>query len=425
MKRTLLPRHVGIQTFLLLMTGILLIQMFSLLVFTNYRAILRNNPTRTQVAHKLEHLVNVTENLSQHDIEQLLRSAEDKNTTLMLTTVAPTDRTLISHPTFNAIHPILDQAGDHGISFSLQLADNLWLNVIIHQLRPKTWIISSFSIAFSITLLLSILLCFWALRRLTNPLVKFAHAAKRLGRDVNAPPIPETGPVELRDIVHAFNEMQDRIRQLISGRTQFLAAISHDLRTPITRLKLRAEYIMDPKNQEKVQRDLDEMTTMIDSTLSFARNTHLEEPLVWFDIVALLEALCDDLVATGRDVTFKSAETKVRFHGRNLALKRTFTNLIENGVKYGECARVNLTTQSKHLLVDIDDEGPGIPENEQEKVFEPFYRVESSRSRETGGTGLGMAIARDVILAHGGTIELINRQEGGLRVSLSLAVTEH
>ena len=420
MKYSLLPRHVGIQTFMLLMTGIVLIQVFSLFVFSSYRTILRYNPTRMQVANKLSHLIKVSENLSQHDIEQLLRSVEDKNITLMLTTVPPTERTLIAHPNYDAIRHVLDKADNHHVNFSLQLADNVWLNVIIDQLRPKWWVLASFVCALSITLLGSLLLCLWALRRLTNPLVKFSQAAKRLGRDMNAPPLAETGPIELHEIVHAFNEMQNRIRQLVSGRTQFLAAISHDLRTPITRLKLRAEYIPDPSNQKKIQRDLDEMTAMIDSTLSFARNTHLEETIVCFDIIALLEALCEDLITAGRQIELHLPAQKIRFHGRNLALKRSFSNLIENAVKYGKRARVTLTVLDKQLQITIDDDGPGIPEGEQDKVFEAFYRVEDSRSRTTGGTGLGMAIARDVILAHGGTIELINLQQGGLRVLLHL-----
>ena len=420
MKKPLIPRHVGIQTFILLLFGILLIQMFSLFVFNSYRTLSRTNPSRGQIASKLEHLVDVTKNLNQRDIEHLLHAAEDQGTTLMLTTVAPTDRTLVTNPILKNIQRFLDQAPNNDVNFSLQLADNLWLNVIVDHLRPRGWHITSFALAISITLLGALALCWWALSRLTTPLAKFSQAAKRLGRDFNAPPLPETGPVELREIVHAFNEMQGRIRQLISGRTQFLAAISHDLRTPITRLKLRAEYIVDPKNQDKVQQDLDEMTAMIDSTLSFARNTHLEEPIDWFDLEALLETICDDLVVTGHDVNFESHLDRLRFQGRNLALKRTLINLIENAVKYGHRARVHLTLQDKQVIIHIDDDGPGIPEHEQEKVFEPFYRVDNSRSRETGGTGLGMAIARDVILAHGGSIQLINRRSGGLRVTLTL-----
>jgi len=255
--------------------------------------------------------------------------------------------------------------------------------------------------------------------RAFRPLALFAAAAERLGVDVNAEPLNESGPREVRGAARAFNQMQGRLKRFIQDRTQMLAAISHDLRTPITRLRLRAEFIDDADQREKMLHDLDEMETMIAATLAFARDDAANEPLKDTDVAALVASICADYQASDYDAAFSGLST-LHLNVRPLALKRAITNLVDNAVKYGEQARVSLARSGDTAVLLIEDDGPGIPENERERVFAPFVRLEASRSRETGGTGLGLTIARNIIRGMGGDVEILSGDPQGLRVRVTL-----
>ncbi len=302
---------------------------------------------------------------------------------------------------------------------SFQLGDGTWLNFAAPtEVEAPFW---SLRLVSSITVLALtvILLSAWVVRRLTAPLATFAQAAERLGVDVNAPPLSETGPREVRKATQAFNEMQQRLRQFIEDRTRMIAAISHDLRTPITRMRLRAEFVEDEEQQAKMLADLQEMEAMIASVLSFASDEASAGPQEDVDLVSLVRGLCDDAVEMGDPVSFE-AEGSLTMTCRPLALRRVFANLIENAVKYASRARVSLFETPQEVTIRIDDDGPGIPEAEREQVFAHFYRMERSRNRETGGTGLGLSVARSIVRAHGGDILLGASPEGGLRVSVVL-----
>ncbi len=259
----------------------------------------------------------------------------------------------------------------------------------------------------------------WAVRRSTAPLALFAWAAERLGRDVNAPDLPEDGPREVHRAAKAFNDMQRRLRRMISDRTQMLAAISHDLRTPITRLRLRAEFVDDAEQRAKMLGDLEEMEAMIAATLAFARDDGTDEPRKILDLAVLVQSACHDAVDVGREVVY-TGTARAAYSGRPLALKRVLANLIDNAVRYGGRARVALEVSAERFVISVEDDGPGIPESELERVFAPFYRLDASRSRDTGGTGLGLAVVRSIVRGHGGDVLLSNRAEGGLRVTVSL-----
>jgi signal transduction histidine kinase len=256
-------------------------------------------------------------------------------------------------------------------------------------------------------------------RRVTAPLGRFSAAAVRLGTDVDAPPMEESGPTEIREAAQAFNQMQRRIRRFVEDRTQMLAAISHDLRTMLTRFSLRADYIDDEEQRAKTLADLAEMQSMLEATLSLARDDAAAEPRTAVDLSSLLQTLCDDLADAGQPVTFEGAD-RVTLACRPAALRRAFANLIDNAVKYGREAVVGLSDGADEVVIRIADRGPGIPEAEREKVFAPFYRLEGSRSRETGGTGLGLALARNLVRGHGGDITLEDRAGGGLVVRVAL-----
>ncbi|MBL8628136.1 MAG: HAMP domain-containing protein [Rhodospirillaceae bacterium] len=267
----------------------------------------------------------------------------------------------------------------------------------------------------------------WGLRRATKPLALFASAAERLGIDFNADPLDVRGPGEVRRAARAFNTMQTRLKRFIQDRTQMLAAISHDLRTPITRMKLRAEFVDDDEQRDKMLRDLDEMEKMISATLAFARDDAANEPTATVNVALLLSDLADDATVAGHEVSYSGPED-LDMIARPLALKRALANLVDNAVKYGKTARIGLASIRDGIEITIDDDGPGIPETDMEKVFAPFFRLEASRSRETGGTGLGLTITRNAIRSMGGDIELSNRAEdgkiAGLRARVILPTTQ-
>jgi signal transduction histidine kinase len=256
-------------------------------------------------------------------------------------------------------------------------------------------------------------------RRITRAVTALAAAADRLGRGEAVPPLAEEGPDEVRRATRAFNEMQARLRRFIDDRTRLLAALGHDLRTPITALRLRAEFVEEDEVRERLLATLDEMQRMVEATLAFARDEAHSEEVRELDLAALVDGVCEDMAELGRPVTFASTSRLVA-PVRGLALRRALRNLIENALTYGERARVALRNTPTEAVITVDDDGPGIPAGDLERVFEPFTRLETSRSRETGGVGLGLAIARSVARAHGGELELSNRPEGGLRATLSL-----
>ena len=214
-------------------------------------------------------------------------------------------------------------------------------------------------------------------------------------------------------------EEQGRIDRLIADRTQALAAVSHDLRTPIARLRLRAGFVEDGEAARAIDADLDEMEAMITATLAYLRGEAEQEQLRVTNLAAILETLCDDATDAGRNVSY-DGPSQVRLACRPIAIKRALANLINNAVKYGGAARVTLRDHASSVEVAVEDDGPGIPESELEAVFTPFRRLESSRNRETGGTGLGLTIARNILRAHGGDVVLRNRPEGGLSAVASL-----
>jgi signal transduction histidine kinase len=272
------------------------------------------------------------------------------------------------------------------------------------------------------------LLTIWAVRRLTMPVRVLAEAADALGRDVNAPPLPQGGPTEVARAAAAFNTMAERIRRFVSDRTFLLTAIGHDLRTPITRLKLRCEFIDDDEQRQRFLADLDELEAMVSATLAFGRDTARAEPETALDLGALLRTIVDDASDARPDanerIRFDPPEsTTVTIRGRPIGLKRSFANLIGNAIAYAGNVTVSLGgPRDGEVTVTVEDDGPGIPAEHFERVFEPFQRLETSRSRETGGTGLGLPIARNIIRAHGGEITLTNRPTGGLCARVVLPV---
>ena len=303
---------------------------------------------------------------------------------------------------------------------SLRYADGQWVNIGMALAREEGALLSAHTLKSTLAMMLGVLVFGgWATGWVGRPLATFAAAADRLGRDVNAPRLPEDGPREVRRAVVAFNEMQDRIRRFVADRTQMLAAISHDLRSPVTRLRLRTELLPEGEGRDRMLRDLDEMEAMVASFLDLARDEAADEPGQDVDLAAVLAAICDDTSDMGLVADFQW-EGRLVCQCRPVAMKRALTNLIENAARYGGAAQVKARRLPRSVEVVVEDRGPGIPESELDKVFSPFYRVEGSRNRMTGGIGLGLAVARSVVRAHGGDIRLENLAEGGLRATVTL-----
>ncbi len=278
----------------------------------------------------------------------------------------------------------------------------------------------------AVTLVLAVVL-FLVTRSITRPLSKLAAAADGVGRDVRHPPLEEEGVREIREATRAFNTMQDRLLRYLDSRTSVLAAMSHDLRTPLTRLRLRVESVADDQLRTRFTADLDEMEGMVRGALALFRGLNDDEAFELVDVNALLDALVAEYAEIRADVARDGRAGRL-LRAKPRALKRCLTNLVDNALKFGKRATILVAEDEsgreggdrEALTISVADEGPGIPEDQLERVFEPFYRLESSRSRDTGGTGLGLSIARDIAQAHGGTLTLRNRPEVGLLAELRL-----
>ncbi|WP_299399821.1 ATP-binding protein [Pelagibius sp.] len=305
---------------------------------------------------------------------------------------------------------------------SVPLTDGRWLNAETALPQPPrgwTWFPL---LSMGIMALAILAIVIFSVRRITRPLRALSGAAERLGRGETLEPLAETGPADVRRTTRAFNAMQQRLTRFVRDRTRMLAAISHDLRTPITALRLRAEFVEDAETRQKILETLEEMSGMIEAVIGFARDEATAEATRRVDLVALIQSQIDDLADQGEKVTFQTAgiEGTLSYGCRPTALKRLLHNLIGNALRYAGAARVSLIREDQALFITIEDEGPGIPAEHLEQVFDPFFRIEGSRSQETGGVGLGLAIARSIAHAHGGDLVLENRPEGGLLARLTL-----
>ncbi len=268
------------------------------------------------------------------------------------------------------------------------------------------------------------LLGLWAARALTAPLSAFAKAAENFSLNGAAAPLPERGPLEIRSVAKALNRMRERITALIDDRTKMLAAISHDLRTPITRLRLRSEFIADEVHRSHMLRDLDQMRSMLESVLSFLRNDRKLESMTLADIATTLQLVSDQFADIGHKVVYDGPEHAMATV-RPDDLHRSITNLVENAVRFGAMATIRLTASPDTMTIDIEDDGPGISDARKEMMLEPFVRGDDARNMdEAAGFGLGLSIARSIVLAHGGELSLHDRQPHGLVVRIQLPVRQ-
>ena len=305
------------------------------------------------------------------------------------------------------------------MQLSIALADGQWLNVGTRFERPPLqwpWAsIVSFGITAAIILVSA---CWFLLTRLTGPLLRVSRAADRLGKGEAVDPLPLIGPSEVRGLTQAFNRMQARLTRFVADRTRLLAALGHDLRSPLTAMRVRAEMVDEDETRESLVASIEEMQEMVDATLAFARGMASSEVYETVDLKTYLKQLQADMIDGFTLDTANSISVRLRPQ----SVRRALRNIIENAQRYGGGAEVTFVHDAEYVQIRVSDNGPGVPEAELEQVFEPFFRLEKSRSRETGGTGLGLSIARTIVRAHGGEVALTNRTEGGLLVTVTLSL---
>ena len=313
----------------------------------------------------------------------------------------------------------LDQTGSLERVMAVRLLDGSW---VIFSSPTRTWGLSEAArwmiwmvfLGISITLFTVL-----AARRFAGPIKELARAVHGFGVNPQAPAIAETGPRELRQVIRTFNEMKAQIQKFVSYRTMMLAAISHDLRTPLTRMRLRGELLEDAEQQARLFRDVDEMQAMVDGALAFFRDDAVSEPTTAFDLANVLLTLTNDYADQRIDIRYEGPAHAI-FQGRPFALKRALANLVDNAIKYATPPTIELLREADAYVVLIRDRGPGIPEHALANVFLPYYRVEKSRNRNTGGVGLGLTVAQAIVQGHGGEIRLRSPSQGGLEARITL-----
>mgnify|MGYP005815648089 CR=1 FL=1 len=317
---------------------------------------------------------------------------------------------------------------ENGAWIEASLSNGQWLLVVFNLDPPPpsdpvavqfslvsigAWVIAALASAALLSLV--------AARRVVKPLSELSGALDRLGPGGDDPSVPPHGPREIEGIIRAFNRMRERLRRFNEDRTRMMAAMSHDLRTPLTRLRMRIEMAQGLDDQQKMLEEVDMMTGMVESILSFSRDDAKQEARSLVDLSALVEGICEDAADAGDKATF-SGPRGVTLSCRPTAIRRAISNLVDNAVKYGGMAVVTLAPEADRVVILVEDEGSGIPRSEREKVFEPFYRIGSDRDPSTGGVGLGLSVTRSIVWEHCGEITLSSRKGGGLGVRVELPV---
>jgi len=325
----------------------------------------------------------------------------------------PIQQLLVGHP-----NPEVSNASELFI-LTLQLNDNSWLQFRGHAPHKHRAFFANIMGIFIVFIVSIFFIALLISRQIIKPLRSFSNAAISFSVDINATPLAETGPIEIIHTARAFNTMQQRISHFVKERMQIIAAISHDLRTPLTRLRLRFDAMDDLPEYDKIITDINDMQTMLDSTLAFAKDDSIQEESTKINLSSLLQTICDDAIDTGGSIKC-DLQLGIEINCGPVALKRAINNIVDNALRYGGNALVTLHSDMQQVSIVVKDQGPGIPEQEQAKVLMPFYRIEKSRNKHTGGTGLGLTVAKTIISAHGGEITLDNMKERGLQVIITL-----
>ena len=365
--------------------------------------------------HFFEHLLGVFLDRELHKGIRVAYSEENtRGLTSLLSAVNGSTHSEIDHL---PPRPLAEIYPLGAVTTDIELGDGTWVEATAPLLSISPFSPWKVGMALGAMLMSVLLVAAWVLQRWTQPLTHFAAAAERLGTDIHAPSLSEKGPFEVRTAARTFNRMQDRIRRLVEDRIALAAAIAHDLGTPVTRLRLRAEEIDDEQIRGPILADLQQMRGMITAAVGFARLDYSVETAEVFDLMSLIERVAADLVDGGGDVVI-GGPPHLPIHSKPIALQRALFNVVDNAVKYGRRASIQIAESNDTVEIAVDDDGPGVPEALQAEIFEPFRRLPNGDA--VAGTGLGLTVARSLLRGLGGEITLANRPGGGLRVLISL-----
>ena len=460
MKHFLLPRSLRGRLVLLILAALLVAQAVSVMFFVDERGLAVRNALGLEAAGRAANVVRLIEEAPPDLHNSIIRSADsplvrfsldptptvdhtshnggdvmaarlrsilgqlpNREIRVELHDVIPMTRPMRGMPhDMHAMHRAMLEQQTQPVQLLLSIAlanGGGWLNVQTMFHRPPLQFAWSSLLTFGLSAALIAVVVWFALGQIVGPLKALSGAADQLGRGEEVEEIAPRGPDELRRLTNAFNDMQARLTRFIAERMRLLAALGHDLRSPLTAMRIRLELLDDEENRERLTAMVDEMQAMVEATLTFARGLATSEASTCVDIGELLRNLTAEVREAG-GVAQLDAEGTTMARVRPTAIKRAFRNIVENAVRYGGMADIQVCHKGDLIEVSVSDGGPGLPEESLEAVFEPFVRLEDSRSRETGGIGLGLAIARTIIHAHGGDIRLANRPEGGLLATITL-----
>ena len=351
------------------------------------------------------------------DVEERLRTALSE-AGLASRRVAATSAPVVDVPAWRPAQAS-ERPPNRLLILSSQLPDGRWLNVLWPLPAGDSRLVWGVLWQTAVIFAALLLAAFWIGRYAARPLRALTEAAAAFGSHPAARPVAEGGPADIRRLIASFNDMRRRILEMLAEKDRMLGAIGHDLRTPLASLRLRAEGVEDEEERERMVATIEEMTRTLEDILSLARAGRSAEPPERVDLAALVDAVAEDLRALGHEVAVEDAE-RLPVRLRPVLMKRAIRNVIDNAVKYGGGAQVRVLREGGLAVVEIEDEGPGIPKEDLGRVMEGFVRLESSRNRETGGSGLGLTIARAILREEGGELSLANRPPGGLRSRLHL-----
>jgi len=396
---------------------ILTINFIFLISYISYNRILRTDLLHEQASQQATNIIRMMMTTPPNLYARALKAAKDPNTLISITTTPLWKTHFDQQDYLFQIYNRFSKASDRFIRLSYQLRNKKWLNIQIDA-YPKIQFITLLIIAIEFLTLCIVLAYVWTIRRYTQPLGHLKNVVENLGSDLNPTAVPIYGPAKMQEVLNSVNEMQQRIAKLIKERTLTLAALSHDLRTPVTRLRLRTEFIEDKNKQSAILQDIQTIDQIIDNTLIFAKQNYQDHRKHPLDMVSLIQTICEEMQDMNAHVLCKTVIPHQTILGEPVSLRRALTNLIHNAIQYGHEANITVKKENEKLAILIEDTGPGIPETELEKVLEPFYRLEASRSNKTGGTGLGLALVKTIIESHQGTLQLQNLKLGGLQVRI-------
>lgn len=404
----------------MIMITLVVVNLGVVFVYTTYRKYEQNLASSEEMISQVLNTLYLIQISSEGKWQAIIQISQTPELKFSLSN-KPTANYFIESYAASSLREHLKGIGNHFL-ISIHLPNQQWLNVN-YQLKSPAALMQIFIVILAIVIAFALLFSAWTLVRFTRPLREFKRMAEQLGVGFHRNPIIEYGPAIVRETADAMDQMQQRIHNLLRDKNQMLAAISHDLRTPITRLKLRTQFIQDPGQAQEWLSDLDDMESMINQILTYTKDIAKTEELVDLDLVALIYAISDNYAEQGYHIICQSSIARLPFKGRLLALKRVFTNVIHNATKYAKQISVMIQTSDCYVKVIIQDDGPGIPKAQLSKVFTAFYRVDHARTAKQGGTGLGLAITQDIVHAHKGTIELQNCDPQGLKVIITFPVS--